>query len=361
MASLATRLATVGVQDRRLGRLALPCEILIELRFASAVADEAAVLNSVFGPSAANIVPQMRSLLQPLLRAAPDDILFGLLKWGIQSVDWPALRAKIVSLAIGKFDEAMVSAQGTGQRAVDQVRGDARAVAGLFAASAADRAAELRAMKRRPGDDGPELRLIEFFEFEHELGRFMQGARTDCPSLRDGFDKEFEADCLFFQVVGDPSLSEAEQERKLRSAVATCEGSAHAHRALAHRLAERGAAQEALGHYRRSVEINPANVEGRERLLELLARTSAFAEGLDVPADGMSVLYLGIRAACLAETGDYSAAKTLASSILAEHPRQSIALRALAMCLRAEGKETEARGREREARFYDEGVGMPGK
>lgn len=359
--ALAERLAGMGVRVRFGDRMASAGELLVELRAATALAAEAPFVRVLFGATPTGFFVQVLAGLRALLGTAPDEIVSSFLRSGMQSVYWAKTRQLLVAMSMNKLDQAVAEGRRASQRAVERAGGGIEAAAELLALSASSHLHDLRSFKRRPGDDGPEQRLIELFEFQHELARYYQGARKECPSLRGGFDEEFEADGLYFEVLSDRSLTDVEQERKLRAAVAICERSAHARRALAYWLAEHDAAGEAVEQLRRAVQLNPANVEGRERLLELLASTGAFAEAIAVPANDVSVFCLGVRAACLVEVGDFVAAKSLAAAIVADHPRHAIALRALAACSRAEGRDTEARRLEAEARFYGEGVGMPGK
>ncbi len=232
-----------------------------------------------------------------------------------------------------------------------------------LAALDGEQAAYLKGIDPRPGADGPEKRLAERFENSRNMWLAMAtDGRHPIPTTRPEHLAEMEADALCMQAIAPwLELSVEEQEKRYREAVRVCNWSAYAHRSLGRHLWLVGRVEEAIHHLRRSIELNPANEEGREALAVVHAERSEYQDVLALTAGKVSSTMLrAVRAHALLKSGDVAGAENLSRIVLDEHPRQTVALRVLADCLRASGERRKAHELEMRADLFERGVQPPG-
>jgi tetratricopeptide (TPR) repeat protein len=359
---LASRLASHHIRDRTEARNQDVAEIAFELRVAIAVAEHQELIERVLAarPEDGEVTDLwiLRSLVAPL----PDDANAELLRAGTGARLWPQLEAayrgahtyRLVQMAMAMKRDADAKMAALEQNPEQSLR--------KVAEECAQHATSARALDRRPGADGPERRYAEFFEQTHHmtLAAASKGKHV-FPALRREWLTEMKADHLCMEAVelGLGGMHE-EAEQRLREAVEICTWSAFAHRSLAHHLQGAGKVEESIFHYRRSIELNPENQEGRELLVLLLHELEQHDEVLALTEGGWPWPTLrAARAHALFKLGDAIAAERIARENLDAHPRHPMALRVLAGCLRTKGEEKDARELERKADFFEHGVAPP--
>ena len=257
----------------------------------------------------------------------------------------------------------LLAVKGDGDRNLAEAKRNPTRVCREQAAADLQQAAHLRGIDPRPGADGPDKRLAEFFENSSDI--WLAGATDGQHQLRGHraeLSAELKADGLCLEAITPwLSLPPDEQEKRYREAVRVCDWSAYAHRSLGLHLHHMGKIDDAVEHLRRALELNPANEEGREALGQIHADRGDYDDVLALTTDtASSPMLRALRAVALLKTGDVAGAERLARAVIDEQPRQSVALRVVAECLRAQGDERKARELETKADFFERGVRSPG-
>lgn len=360
---LARRLAAHGIQDRSAERDAGPAELAFELRVAVAVADQRHVVERLLSPRAEDGLMMQLGVLRHVLKSAPDSVTTDLLRHGTQGRWWPVVEERFKATVTAQMFEWAFRMKADADRRLAEAKKNPTKVGRDQAEADLQQAAYLRSLDPRPGADGPEKRLAEFFENASDISLVVAtDGQHQLRKHRAELSAELKADGLCMEAVAPwLNLPPEEQEKRYREAVRVCDWSAYAHRALGQHLRRFGKVDETILHLRRSVDLNPENEEGREWLLLVHAERGDYDDMLALTADSASSPMLrALRAVALLKTGDMAAAEKLACAVLEEHPRQSVALRVLAECLRVHGDERKARELETKADFYERGVRSPG-
>lgn len=356
---LARRLAELAVRDRRDERDAHPAELEFELRVAAAVADQRQLLKRLVTPRADDALIVQLHLFRDVLRDAPDALTEDLLRGGTHSASWPRVEERLRRILLLQMrNDAYRMEREADRRALDMDRDPTKGVLALAAIYQAQRS-HLRSIDQRPGADGPDKRLAEHFEGWCKILHVAAGHHDEpLAGPRPELQLEMKADALCMEAIAPwLELSDEEREHRLREAVRICEGLAYAQRCLGHHLHKVGKIAEAIVHLRRSVELNPANEEGREELALIHTERGDHQDVIGLTAGPITSTTLrALRAHALLNAGDGIGAEELARGVLEEHPRQPLALRVLSVCLRASGHEREAQTREGQARYFERGV-----
>lgn len=360
---LARRLAAHEIEDWSRERDAEPAEVEFELRVAVAVADQRHVVERLLSPRAEDGLMMQLGVLRHVLKSAPDAVTTDLLRHGTQARWWPVVEERFKATVTAHVLAMMVQMKADADRNLAEAKKNPTKVCRDQAEADLQQAAYLRGIDSRPGADGPEKRLAEFFQNASDISLAVAtDGQHQLRGHRAKLSAELHADRLCMEAIAPwLGLSPDEEEKRYREAVRVCEWSAYAHRALGQHLRHFGKVDEAVLHLRRSVELNPANEEGREWLLLVHAERGDYAEMLALTTErASSPMLRALRAVALLRTGDMTGAEKLARAVVEEHPRQSVGLRVLAECLRSQGDERKARELETKADFYERGVRSPG-
>jgi tetratricopeptide (TPR) repeat protein len=355
---LARRLAAHGIRDRTEDRHAQASELEFELRVAVAVAERRDLVERLLSPRADDVVVMALQLICGVLQAAPDVMTAELLRNGTHAACWPAVHEAFQATLLGSMVERLSVPDPQGPAHVDQ-----DPVSFLRAEADFERqmARECRQGDPRPGADGPEQRQAEVHELKAErIAALASEPRGAPPVRRPELAAEIQADRLILETKAAwAPLPAHEKEQRLREAVRIAEGSSYAQRELGCFLLHTRRTDEAVVHLRRSVELNPANETGREFLcLVSLDRADHEAVLALAPDNARSTLLRAARALALFHAGDADAAEKLAQAVREEHPRHPLALRVLAQCERSRGEVGKAQKLERDAEFFERGMGF---
>jgi hypothetical protein len=356
---LARRLADHSIRDRVEDRDADAAELEFELRVATAVAEWRGLVERLFAPGAHDIVAMLFRALREVLNACSHGVAEELLKSGTDAASWPrverAMRAILGRTVVDMWREMRIEADRLEAALAANPKETWRAAAELFGRFAA----QLRDHDRRPGADGPEKRTAECFEIRRDMALVVgtNGAHP-APVARDQLPLEIQADGLVLETF-DPSatLPAPDKEKRLREAVRICDSSSFVHRTLADHLHRVGKGEEASVHYHRSIELNPANEEGRGSFATHLMLRGDFAAVLALTeVHSCSVITRAPRAYALLMAGEPVAAAALARENLIDNPGHVFTLRTLAACARVAGDSRKAREYDQKADLFERGV-----
>lgn len=289
-----------------------------ELRVAVAVADQRHVVERLLSPRAEDGLIMQLGVLRHVLKSAPDAVTADLLRHGTQAQWWPVVEARFKATLMAQMFEWAFRMKADADRKLAEAKKNPTKVCRDLAEADIQRADYLRGVDPRPGSDGPEKRLAEFFENTSDISlavatdgqHQLRGPRVELLA-------ELHADRLCMEAIAPwLGLPPDEQEKRYREAVRVCEGSAYAHRSLGQHLRHFGKVDEAILHLRRSVELNPANEEGREWLLLVHAERGDYAEMLALTTErASSPMLRALRAVALLRTGDMTGAEKLARAV----------------------------------------------
>jgi len=357
---LAEQLAAHGIRVLGDECRATSSELEFELRVAVGACEHGELVRRFTAPSPTDAVAAYFRTLRELLGRLPDAVTEDLLRNGTQSQRWEALRPALDGMIAARVQEAASAvASYVSKQLVTTALHDPKEASRQVAETCRERASFWRSIDERPGADGPDRRWAEWFEGEGRMWSALANGRLqEVGEVRAELAAELKADQLCMEAVAPwLKLRPEEQEGRLCEAVRICDSSSYAHRRLGLHLREQGRTEEAIQHLRRATEINPQNEESREALAVTYIDRGNFSEALaitDVPCSTTTLR--AARAHALVSIGDVAAAEQLASGILEESPRHTMALRALAECYRRAGDGSEARKLELRADFLERGV-----
>jgi tetratricopeptide (TPR) repeat protein len=288
-------------------------------------------------------------------------VVENLLQRGTESDAWPKVEQAAKEIWFARMLDWAQRIKANAARMMAEMPSNLPGVAREMAAADAAHVMFLSSIDPRPGADGPEKRMAELFANSRQLGLALANEAASPPEFRTELLAELRADALCMEAVAPwLGLSPQQQEERYRDAVAACDRSSYVHRSLGEHLLRAGKIEEAMRHLRRSVELNPENDEGRERLALVHGAREEHDEVLaltDRPT--ASPVLRATRAYTLLKTGDIGSAETLACEVLDGRPNDTLALRVLAACRRARGDVAKACELEMRADLFERGVRPP--
>ncbi len=361
---LADRLAARGLRHRREERDVQPVELEFELRVAVAVAQHRELVKRLLVPNPADTLVVQLHLLRAILRRLPDAVSEDLLHHGTQATSWSMVHGMLVAVMGNHLAALTMAMRHDNERKQADFEKDPTRGFMDTAEEFAQLAAHTRSSDPRPGADGPNHRLAEFFEQgRHIFLACATNGKHEVPEPRPEWSAEMQADRLCDEAIAPwLKLTDVEKEERLREAVRLCPWLAYPHRCLALFLGNTGRKEEAIRLFRCALELNPQNEDGRKFLVLDLANRGEYAEVIVLTEEFQSSATLrSVRAHALLKLGRVDAAEKLATAILEEHATHTLAHNVLAGCLRAKGDEKGAREHERKADFYEHGVAPPGE
>ena len=196
-------------------------------------------------------------------------------------------------------------------------------------------------------------------EFTASSAKFFRALANGEPRqvLRDGFNEDMRAIGMCYQALAPWNHHTKDQQEKVfRQAVEACPHLAYPKRMLAQHLALQGQFEEVLDLLQESVNLNPANIEGRELLIDALLRRQMYEEMTQLAYEPSSVVLDTARALGLVRTGRVAEAEVIVERLLPNHSNNPLVLEVDAACKEERGDQRGAAAAKRKAKLLGYGV-----
>lgn len=358
---LAERLAEFDIRSRSEDCCQTAAEIAFEIRIAAAVAENRALATGLLNPNPEDVLVAELLTMRHLLRSVPDRHLVSLLRDGTGSPNWPGIEVELHRVHVARLVERATAMKAQVDRDMGDMATNPTKASRALAAMCEDQAKALRSGLKH-GDDGPELRMIEEFEWRRAVALAVATkGRQPPPQRREELSAEQKADGLCLDAIAPwQGHDDATKEKLFREATEVASWLAYPWRMLASHLQQTGRHEEAVEQFRKAFELNPDNLDGREALTMALVDQEGWQETVEVTDPPTSSSLASLRGWALIQLGQFEEARQLADRVLKEHPSHSVALWVRAACLRADGKVKDAKALEKKADFNERGVAPPG-